>query len=542
MVEVLPQLCAIGDRHTLVANVVFHFVGSSNVPSERMSRYFKHGYLQALNYVYSDRSFKEPPLAFSSVQHAREIIFSPLNRRLVREVSPAMRPQPLEDLAGNVEAALYRFAMYNTRAKEYVCVNGLFRAVGAREFSRTVRLLRLHHKLLDTLEASTINEYFVDTFADASEIAQLEAVDMALTLLQQQGHPDLYAPFVAGSWRAADVLQQVVESESKTALEQFFASAPQSTISQACDMLRSTDIKTGLLRFPWGYVESQNLIMRRNEDTAAITGKTLEDGNDVKLEDNDEEIEEFREYTNLPHTVDTVADVIHMLKSLKRYAQQHAETRDGLVSVHIERDAVAFATPRSTFIVDLLVSDPLYQSTLFQLLAWLWSNSGLVKIGHNLLPKVAKLASQFDRPFTAYVNMVDLRNQRSSTGPQIGDEAVTRFKPSGDPIRRLFNVYAGISRTLKGLLQEYNIAVPHFDRQWSAEQRPICPSRARYMEQMATSMLSIEEQLRDDGWMPTDFCDLSSYDNGKLVAGGIFKHEIERACEELEQRIENALL
>ncbi|CDR94577.1 hypothetical protein, conserved [Babesia bigemina] len=532
MAEVLPQLCAVGDRHTLVANVVFHFVGSSNVPSERMSRYFKHGYLQALNYVYSDRSFKEPPLALSTVQHAREIIFSPLNRRLVREVSPAMRPQPLEDLAGNIEAALYRwedfiggitcgsrFAMYNTRAKESVCANGLFRAVGAREFPRTVTLLRLNHKLLSTLEAITVNEYFVDAFAAATEVAQLEAVDMALMLLQQQDRPDLYAPFVAGSWRAADVLQKVVESESKTALEHFFASAPQSTIAQACDMLRSTDVKTGMGAFQHMTNGCRNLITRRSTDAAAITGAAVPSANHLELGD-DEDISDFGDYTNTPHMVDTVADLIHMLKALKRYAQQHAGARDGLVSVHIERDAAAFCTARSAFIVDLLVGDPLYQSTLFQLLAWLWSNSGLLKVGHNLLPKVAKLASQFDSPFTAYVNMVDLRNKRSSSGTSVGDEAVTRFRETGDSATPHFNVSAGISRTLKGLLQEYSIAVPQFDRHWGAEQRPICPSRARYMEQLATGILSIERQLREEGWMPTDFCDLSSYDNGRACLRG----------------------
>lgn len=109
LTEIIPHLCASGEIYAVVANVVFHCFGSSNRLNERMSVYFKQSFLQTLNYIYSDKSFLEPPLANSEVEYARELVFAPLNRQLVKTVSPAIRPQPLSWLHANIEATLSRY-------------------------------------------------------------------------------------------------------------------------------------------------------------------------------------------------------------------------------------------------------------------------------------------------------------------------------------------------------------------------------------------------------------------------------------------------
>ncbi|ORM39513.1 uncharacterized protein BXIN_2937 [Babesia sp. Xinjiang] len=513
MVEVLPQLCAAGEKHTLVANVIFHFLGSSNRPSDAMTRYFTHGFMEALNYVYSDKSFLEPPLSVSSTPHARELIFAPLNRKLVKEVSPAMHPQPLEALTSGVEDALRRFAMYNTRAKEYVCVNGLFRSVGAMEFSKSLRVLRLQHKLSHGLEAQTVNEFFAEKLSEDSDLARLEAVDMTMLLLHQLDKDDLYYPFVPGSWRPADVLKSVIEAESRVSLDLFFSKAPQQAKAQACDMMRTTDRHTGLLKYPWAYIELQRLLSSRPGSALVEDASGTTAGLDLAVEDF--ELHRTVNGIDTPHVVDTIADVRYVLKVLRNYAHKHAEGHDCLVAVHVERDAASLSTTNHTFIIDLFVTDPLYQRTLFDLFAWLWSNSSLLKVGYNLLPKVAKLATQFNRPFTAFSNMIDLRNKRVKE--ELGANSTVRFKA------------AGISKNLRGLMQEYNITLIPFNVSWTGHHRPICSARCKYMENLSTGILSIEERLRADGWFPTDCCDLESYTN-------------ERACEEYEQRIQDALL
>ncbi|GIX62633.1 exonuclease, putative [Babesia caballi] len=438
MVEVIPHLCASGERHTLVANVVFHSVGSTNRPTEGVSRHFTQGFLQTLNYVYSDRSFLEPPLSAASALHARELVFAPLNRRLVREVSPAIRPQPLEALVAGVEEALRRFAMYNTRAKEGICVNGLFRAVGAHEFAKALRVLRLQHKLRDEVEAATLNDYFGETLSESSDMACLEAVDMVLLTLQQRGRTDLFTPFVPGSWRPADVLQHVFEAECKVALDYFFTSAPPDAVSQAHEMLRATDACTGTA--PPRQAHDCSRLVERDSATPTTEGVGVALGTgdmsggissrtEANLAVDPTETHGSACSTGASPVVETLADLIHVLKVLKRYRRQHDT---GLVAVHIERDAVALATMESTFVVDLYVTDPLYQSTLFNLFAWLWSNSRLAKVGHNLLPKVAVLATKFDCPFTAFANMVDLRNNRIKRKAGSGTEGeVTRIEAPG---------------------------------------------------------------------------------------------------------------
>ncbi|GFE54268.1 Streptococcus pyogenes, putative [Babesia ovis] len=477
--------------------------------------------MEALNYIYSDKSFMEPPLADATGKHVRELIFSPLNRQLVTEVSPSMRSQPLEALTGSIEQALHRFAVYNTRAKEYVCINGLFHAVGAKEFGKTLRVLRLQHKLGENVDSQTLNDYFMVKLAEASDLARLEAVDMTLLLLHHQGTDDIFRPFVQGSWRPVDILQHILQVESKMALQHFFAEAPSQVQSQACELIKTKDCQTGLLKYPWAYVELQRNLVKHIVDGSQNIVVGIAPGNSrIHMEQQrpGSGIVNTTIDTDIASVVDTIADVNHVLKVLKHCAHHCTNGQKGLVAVHIERDAAAICTANHSFIVDLLVTDPYYQTTLFDLLAWLWSNSALLKVGYNLLQKVAKVASEFDRPFTAFTNMIDLRNQRvKEEYGDNGEQAVVRFKP------------AGLSRNLRGLMQEFYIPVFPTDKMWNAQQRPICPSRVKCMENIARGMLSIEQKLRDDGWFPTDCCDLESYEN-------------DRICEELEQRIRDALL
>lgn len=510
LTEIIPHLCASGEIYAVVANVVFHCFGSSNRLNERMSVYFKQSFLQTLNYIYSDKSFLEPPLANSEVEYARELVFAPLNRQLVKTVSPAIRPQPLSWLHANIEATLSRFATYNTLSKEYVCVNGLYNAIGAKQFLKTMKLLRLEHKLKDQINAKTINHYFGEMLREGSEMAQIEAVDMALLLMHHR-QTDLYKPFVEGTWRPADVLDMVIKAEAKIAFDTFFAAATQRIKAQAYEMMQTTDHATGLLKYPWGYIQMHNLVNVQPARELGETQTSLNDEHETVIMDN------TKTGHVRAHVVDTVADVIYCLKVLKRFAQQQMGRGDTLLAVHIEQDSVTIANMQTTFIIDIWVTDAVYQSTLFNLLSWLWANATLVKVGHKIMPAIAKLATNFDRAFVSFANIVDLANKRRKICKTARDEEVVRFKP------------AGFSKSLSGLLQEYNMPYSHRYKNWNAANRPICDDRVAHLSNIVKGILSVEQQLREDGWMPTEFCDIEPSDTDAV-------------CQQLDEEIQNAQL
>eukprot|EP00371_Babesia_bovis_P002374 XP_001611021.1 hypothetical protein [Babesia bovis T2Bo] len=452
-------------------------------------------------------SGEQPPFADAVAGHARELIFCPLDRQLLTEVSPSMRVQSIQSLVASIEQSLHRFAVYNTRAKEYVCINGLFNAVGAADFGKILRLLRLQHKL-DSIDAQTLNEYFKAKLAEGSEIALLDAVDMVLLLLQRGSINSIFQPFVEGSLRTIDILRHIVEAESKLAFNHFLAEAPSDLRLQTCDFLKSADSHTGLLIYPWGYVELQRILMGNNADVSSEKHARVASGTTPKTghathEHTGNGIDNAISDLNIAQKVDTIAGVNLCLKVLRRYGHHHGDVHNGLVGVHLENDVAVLYIPDHTFIIDLLVTDPYYQDTVFYLLAWLWSNSALVKVGYHLLQKVSKLASQLDRPFMSFSNLIDLRNERVKEcfGDDLEQPRI-KFKPSG------------VSKNLIGLMQEYNIPVLQANKMWKYGQRPICSTRTRYLENIAKGIVRIEEHLRDDGWYPTDSYKLESPDNG----------------------------
>lgn len=515
MAAILPRLCAQGERHTLVANVIFHCFGSSNKISPRMSKYFKHNFLQTLNYLYSDRSYLEPPLGLPTVEKTRELIFLPLDAELVKEVSPSIRPRALSWLHENIEDSLSRFANYNTRSKENVCINGLYDAVGAEQFLKAMKLMRLQHKLSNEVKLETLNGYFRDTMARGTEIAHIEAMDMTLLLMKHR-KVDLYIPFVEGSWRPVDVLEKIVKAECAIAFDMFFSLSPQNIREQAYNMMRTTDARTGLLKYPWGYIKAQSIGSLDRED-GSISGTRMlnpPSSAETSVNEHDTFIDVSAEsitYLNI-HMVDTVVGLNRCLTMLKRYANKsHIEAP--LVALHIEKDAIAVATVQESIILDLMVTDPLYKSTLFSFLSWIWANNRMVKIGHRILPKIAEIATRFDRPFVAFSTIVDLNNKRRKTCTN----GMIRFKA------------AGISKSLFGLLQEYGATVINGKQKFDSYNRPIEETRALYMAHIAKGLLEIEQTLREDGWMPTDFCDLDSSDNSHVV-------------DKLEEEIQNSQL
>lgn len=468
-----------------------------------MSSYFKHGFMQALNYIYSDRSFLEPPLSNTTVNNARELVFSPLCKEIVKTVSPAIRPQPLEWLQGNIEEAVSKFANHNTRSKEYVCINGLYNAVGAKQFLKTLKLMRLQHKLADQISAATVNDYFGEILQDQSEMAFLEAMDMAL-LLAHHRNVDLYTPFVYGSWRLVDVLEKIMSAECKIAFDTFFSSASQNVKEQAYAMMHTTDSITGLLKYHWGYINMHNVVNVNHNNTLEEVPTSLDSDHlnltrSVKLGELKVQI------------VDTIADIVYCLKLLKRCMNSREEQQ--LLAVHVEQDTITVATAQTCLVIDMLVTDPLYKSAVFNLLSWIWANSKMVKVGHRILPKIAKTATIFDRPFNSFVNIVDLNNKRK----KVLENSIVQFKS------------AGISRTLNGLLQEYATPYIYERKRWNLSNRPISDDRMAYMASVANGMLSIEHKLREEGWMPTDIYDVEHQQYGNI-------------CEQLEEEIHGAQL
>lgn len=86
------MLCALGDRHTVVANVLFHCFGS-DVTDTQENVLFKKDYVETLNYMYNAKLHSMDQEKLYNQGGFREIVFSPFNNDLLKSVSPAIRPR-----------------------------------------------------------------------------------------------------------------------------------------------------------------------------------------------------------------------------------------------------------------------------------------------------------------------------------------------------------------------------------------------------------------------------------------------------------------
>lgn len=375
--------------------------------------------------------------------------------------------------------------------KENVDINGLFSAVGT-EFLKLVKILRLHHKFEDEISSSTINRMFKSLLDVGSDFARIDALEFASLLLSYK-RVDLFTPFVDGSLRLVDVLKHILGSESKIALEIFFQMLSNDVKRQVLQMLKSTNVVTGLLNYPWGLVESQNLrerVVSDDRETVDIAINELD--LDQKL------------------VVDSVARLLYVVKYFKKLGFDSPIHRPTLLSIYFESDVFVISNDKITFAIDMMVNDVYYQSALYDFISSLWSSRHFVKVGHNIMLNIAMLSCRFNKSFSEFSNLVDLNEKRikkvlcnvsqvhDSSTRLAEEEERTIFKPTG------------YTKKLFGLLQEYNIPVFPRSRRWNGKHRPICAKRIQHLVNVSKGILHIEHTLRNDGWLPSMICDSSS--------------------------------
>ncbi|EKX73804.1 conserved hypothetical protein [Theileria equi strain WA] len=487
MVEIIPRLCALGEKQTVVTNVLFHCFGS-DVTDTQENVLFKKDYVETLNYIYNTRLHGTDQEKLYSQGGFREVVFSPFNTDLLKSVSPAIRPRQTLQFISLLEQSIEDFALYNTSVKEHVDINGLFNAVGT-DFLKLVKILRLKHKFKDEISSSTINRTFKDLLDAGSDFARIDALEFASLLLSYK-RVDLFTPFVDGSFRLVDILKHILSSESKIALEIFFQMLSDNVKLQVLQMLRSTNAVTGLLKYPWGLVESQNLRERQVSDGQDRVDVTIN-----KL-DLDQRI-----------VVDSVAHLLYVSKYFKKleFDSGHKPT---LLSIYFESDVLVTCNDKIVFTIDMMVNDICYQSTLYEFLSFLWSSKNFIKVGHNTMLNIAMLSSRFDKPFSDFSNLVDLNDKRvkkvqstlahshqSDDQESAEEDEMSIFKPTG------------YTKKLSGLLQEYNIPVMPRSRHWHGKHRPISSKRTEYLVSVARGILQIEHTLRSEGWFPCMICD-----------------------------------
>ncbi|BAM39260.1 conserved hypothetical protein [Theileria orientalis strain Shintoku] len=493
MVEIIPNLCMEGKRHTVVANVMFHCLGSGILDKE-YNTVFRNEYMETLNHLFNNRMKEENGV--NSHEGVKELVFSPFNQRLVNEVSPSIYATQRDHLISSLEESLKNFSMYYTDVKENIDLNRMYHSVGV-DFVKLIKLLRLEHKL-EELSADVINDFFKESIGSR----EFHKVMEFLQMLMAKKELDMFTPFVKGSVRLVEVLVGVVETESRTVLEQFYRQIPKELHTQCLKFLRSTDPNTGLLIYDWGYSESELILSGNLENVSGQPQRACSRAD-----------EETRNNTVLDRVlVNNIASLYSALQTLKTLSKQGVrgsnknfqnELRSS-ISVHFEPDIVVISTHRDVFVIDTLIRDSLYKASLYKLLDFVWS-SELTKIGHNIMLNMAKLSCQFEEPFRKYNKIVDLNDKRVKkikVHNEDGAYETSQFRSTG------------ITRNLNGLLQEYNVGVPP-RKKWNG-MRPIPVERVKYLSIVARGMLSIEYQLRSQGWMPSSICASSSEEKTKI--------------------------
>ncbi|UKK00578.2 hypothetical protein MACK_000652 [Theileria orientalis] len=493
MVEIIPNLCLEGKKHTVVANVMFHCLGSGISDSE-YNTVFRNDYMETLNHLFNNRMKVENDI--NSYEGVKELVFSPFNLKLVNEVSPSIYSTQRDHLISSLEESLKNFSMYYTDVKENIDLNSLYYSVGV-DFVKILKLLRLQHKL-EELSSDVINDFFKQSMGNREFHKVMEFLQMLISNKEL----DLFTPFVPGSIRLVEVLVGVVRTESRTVLEQFYRLIPKELHAQCLKFLRSTDPNTGLLIYDWGYSESELILSGKLDN---VCGKSEE-----AYSRTDETT-----YKNpildkvLVNNIASLYSAFQTLKTLSKSGIRGSnrnfqnELRSS-ISVHFEPDLVVISTHRDVFVIDTLIRDSLYKSSLYKLLDFIWS-SELTKIGHNIMLNMAKLSCQFEEPFKNYNRIVDLNEKRVKKIKVHNDDGVyetSQFRSTG------------ITRNLNGLLQEYNVGVPP-RKKWN-NMRPIPIERVKYLSIVARGMLSIEYQLRSQGWMPSSICASSFEEKTKI--------------------------
>uniref|UniRef100_A0A3B0MR94 Uncharacterized protein n=1 Tax=Theileria annulata TaxID=5874 RepID=A0A3B0MR94_THEAN len=526
LVEIIPQLCLQGQKHTVLANILFHLLPTNSHTSSSESAHgsdwnnlFCNDYMETLNYLYNNH-YKLNSVSNSTYglidrvkpdSGMKEIIFSPFNMKILNEVSPKIYSSQRDLLISSLEYSLLKFSKYYTNVKENIDINGLYTSVGI-DFLKVIDLLNLGHKLCE-LSPQNVNDIFYTLFK-GDEFSRITALHFLNSLLNNTNNGrkrdineemDISTPLVHGSVRPLDILVMICEVECKKSLELFLNIIPQNMKPQCLLFLKSVDKHTGnfspthsnyklyigLLKYEWAFNESESMLNTTNYQSIAPNDKT-------KPKDYT-----FDENLQYELVVNTVASLYNAFKSIKALVSNNSQTTEenelndvklpkNIISVHFEPDVVVISTKKNIFVVDLLIRDTLYRSSLYDLLNFIWA-CNIPKVGHQFLLNIAKLSTEFNQPFKNYNHIIDLKDNRVKRVNAYRDDMlqeITHFKRTS------------IKKSLRGILQEYNIPIP-LKRNWNTGLRPIPVDRIKYLCIVGRGILAVEYRLRSEGWSPS---------------------------------------
>eukprot|EP00375_Theileria_parva_P003602 XP_766287.1 hypothetical protein [Theileria parva strain Muguga] len=123
LVEIIPQLCLQGQKHTVVANILFHLLPNDSrstntdpVNGSDWNNLFCNDYMETLNYLYNNHyklnSISNSTDALSDKvtfdSGMKEIIFSPFNMKILNEVSPKIYISQRDLLISSLEYSLLK--------------------------------------------------------------------------------------------------------------------------------------------------------------------------------------------------------------------------------------------------------------------------------------------------------------------------------------------------------------------------------------------------------------------------------------------------
>ncbi|KAK2195805.1 Ribonuclease H superfamily [Babesia duncani] len=494
LVTVLPQLCAIGDSNAIVANVMFHCFGSQNDLNYGRQELFKREYTSALNFVFDDERWNNATNSLSGLACPRELIFAPFNRRLIHNVSPSIRPQQYNYLLSSLEASLESFALYNTKAKESINLNGLYQSIGSPEFLKLIRLLRLQHKMDSQLSSQCVNSYLEWMLYNKGEIGRVHAIEFVKLLINGKDC-DIYEPLVPGSLRLLDILIAIIDAKCKVGLDLFLNAITMHAKSQVMQVLQSTDATTGLLLYPWGYMEAQNW-------------RPVESYNDDLLNI------QCLAYKNQTSTilVETIMDLMELSGHFKK--PQSSQENPTLLSVHFDDEMIALCHEETVYVVDISITDVLYRQKLHKLLSCIWSCPYYLKVGLHVKENIAKLSHKLGESFIYYSNIIDLCHQRKRISRMENGQERIEFRQTG------------ISKNLDGLLQEYNVAWYNKRQFKKLEFRRISNCQIDDLAKIARGILTIETILQKDGWISCSIHDIETKCKGMVLEKFFISHHM----------------
>eukprot|EP00375_Theileria_parva_P003603 XP_766288.1 hypothetical protein [Theileria parva strain Muguga] len=240
---------------------------------------------------------------------------------------------------------------------------------------------------------------------------------------------DLSTALVEGSIRLLDILVMIAEVECKKSLELFLNIIPEHMKPQCLLFLKSVDKHTGnlssiythslrilcifvgLLKYEWAFNECESILNKTTSHYQSIPSTNRD-----KTTSNDYTFDENMEYELV---VNTVASLYNTFKALKELVPNNphsteenklddSKTLKNIISVHFEPDVVVISTKKDIYVVELLIRDPLYRSSLYNLLNFIWA-SNIPKVGHQVLLNIAKLSTEFNQPFKHYNHIIDLK-------------------------------------------------------------------------------------------------------------------------------------